>query len=89
MAKHTPMKAIRKKCLECSCGQIKEVRMCQVKSALYTHIEVDTDPKMKKTPLKVFLWKKYRLAWYFLTQRGNRRKTHGMCKRRQDFNNYV
>ncbi len=32
MAKLTPMKAIRKKCLECCCGQIKEVRECDVKS---------------------------------------------------------
>lgn len=36
MAKLTPMKAIRKKCLECSCGQIKEVRLCPIKTcALY------------------------------------------------------
>ena len=31
MAKLTPMKAIRKKCLECCNGQIKEVKMCEVK----------------------------------------------------------
>lgn len=38
MAKLTPMLAIRKKCLECSCGQIKEVRMCQVKKCpLYAY----------------------------------------------------
>lgn len=24
----TPMKAIREKCLDCSCGQVKEVREC-------------------------------------------------------------
>ena len=24
----TPLKAIRAKCLDCSCGQIKEVRLC-------------------------------------------------------------
>lgn len=24
----TPLKAIRKKCLECCCGQYKEVRLC-------------------------------------------------------------
>lgn len=24
----TPLKAIRAKCLECSCGQVKEVRLC-------------------------------------------------------------
>ena len=32
MAKLTPMKAIRAKCLECSNGQFKEVRLCTVKN---------------------------------------------------------
>lgn len=33
MEKHlTPMKAIRAKCLECSNGQAKEVRLCPVKN---------------------------------------------------------
>lgn len=32
MAKLTPVKAIRKKCLECCCGQMKEVRLCTVKN---------------------------------------------------------
>ena len=32
MAKLTPMKAIRAKCLECSGGQFKEVRLCPVKN---------------------------------------------------------
>lgn len=31
MAKLTPIKAIRTKCLECSNGQFKEVRLCSVK----------------------------------------------------------
>ena len=36
MAKLTPMKAIRQKCLECSNGQFKEVRLCPIKTcALY------------------------------------------------------
>lgn len=26
----TPIKAIRKKCLECSCGQYKEVTLCPI-----------------------------------------------------------
>lgn len=38
MAKLTPMKAIRKKCLECSNGQTKEVRFCPIKNcALYSY----------------------------------------------------
>lgn len=32
MAKLTPIKAIRKKCLECCCGQTKEVRKCVIKT---------------------------------------------------------
>ena len=29
--KLTPMKAIRQKCLDCCCGQFKEVRLCPCK----------------------------------------------------------
>lgn len=29
MAIRTPMKAIRAKCLDCCCGQINEVRLCE------------------------------------------------------------
>lgn len=28
----TPIKAIRAKCLDCSCGQVKEVRCCPMKN---------------------------------------------------------
>lgn len=28
----TPIKAIRQKCLECSCGQVSEVRLCPIKN---------------------------------------------------------
>lgn len=28
----TPLKAIRAKCLDCSGGQVKEVRLCPIKS---------------------------------------------------------
>lgn len=38
MAKHTPLKAIRQKFLECSCGHIKEVRLGPIKTcALYEY----------------------------------------------------
>ena len=38
MAKLTPIKAIRQKCLECSNYQPKEVRLCSVKNcALYVY----------------------------------------------------
>jgi len=32
MRTRTPMKAIRAKCLDCSCYQPKEVRLCTVKA---------------------------------------------------------
>lgn len=38
MAKLTPIKAIRAKCLDCSNGQFKEVRLCPVKNChLYAY----------------------------------------------------
>ena len=38
MGKLTPMKAIRKKCLECSCGSSTEVKECPViKCPLWTY----------------------------------------------------
>lgn len=38
MAKLTPMKAIRRKCLDCSNGHIREVACCQVKDCpLYAY----------------------------------------------------
>ena len=38
MGKLTPMRAIRKKCLECSCGSSTEVRECPViKCPLWTY----------------------------------------------------
>lgn len=38
MKKLTPIKAIRAKCLECSCGQAKEVRLCPIDTcALYPY----------------------------------------------------
>lgn len=36
MKEVTPMKAIRQKCLDCSCGQVSEVKECSIKNcALY------------------------------------------------------
>lgn len=38
MAKLTPIKAIRAKCLDCCCGQVKEVRLCTAENcALYEY----------------------------------------------------
>ena len=34
----TPIKAIRKKCLDCCCGQVKEVRLCEaINCSLYPY----------------------------------------------------
>ena len=55
----TPVKAIRAKCLDCSCGQPKEVRLCCIKNCpLYpyrmgkrpkTENCIDESAEMKKT----------------------------------------
>lgn len=38
MAKLTPMKAIRQKCIQCSLGSAKEIKLCPVeKCALYEY----------------------------------------------------
>lgn len=38
MSKLTPMKAIRKKCLDCCCGQRLEVKLCTCKNCpLYVY----------------------------------------------------
>lgn len=38
MAQRTPLRAIRAKCLDCSYGQLKEVRLCPVtKCPLYEY----------------------------------------------------
>ena len=35
---HTPIKAIRKKCIDCTCGQLAEIRNCTViNCALYPY----------------------------------------------------
>lgn len=31
MRKMTPMRAIREKCRDCTCGQTKEIRLCPIK----------------------------------------------------------
>ena len=37
MKRLTPIKAIRKKCLDCCCGQAQEVRLCDVKKTCALH----------------------------------------------------
>lgn len=45
MAKLTPMKAIRRKCLECSNGQVKEVRECPIKKCALCEYRTGHRPK--------------------------------------------
>ena len=38
MARLTPIRAIRAKCIECTAGSLKEVRLCEIpKCALYAY----------------------------------------------------
>lgn len=45
MARLTPMKAIRAKCLECSNGQVKEVRLCPIKKCSLYEYRLGHRPK--------------------------------------------
>ena len=61
MAKLTPMKAIRKKCLECCCGQIKEVRECNMKSCALHAYRSGHRPKTEKLSQRMLKLKKRKL----------------------------
>ena len=41
----TPIKAIRKKCLECCCGQFVEVRLCPIKDCALWGYRMGHRPK--------------------------------------------
>lgn len=45
MSKLTPIKAIRKKCLECCCGQRNEVRLCHIKDCALWGYRMGHRPK--------------------------------------------
>jgi hypothetical protein len=45
MAKRTPIKAIRAKCLDCACGQFVEVRECPVKECPLWEYRLGHRPK--------------------------------------------
>lgn len=71
MAKLTSMKAIRKKCLECSSGQPKEVRLCPIKNTLCSSTELDTGRKVRKISPKRGLKENRKLGAQFLTERSS------------------
>lgn len=45
MARLTPIKAIRAKCLECSGGQVKEVRVCPIKRCVLYEYRMGHRPR--------------------------------------------
>lgn len=49
MAKLTPIKAIRAKCLECCNGQVKEVRFCPIKKCALYEYRFGHRPKGEET----------------------------------------
>lgn len=52
MAKLTPIKAIRAKCVDCSCGQLKEVRECPVTNCPLYPYRMGKRPKKDANPGK-------------------------------------
>jgi hypothetical protein len=55
----TPIKSIRKKCLDCCCGQVKEVRLCPVVScACYPYRFGHRPDKATVDTIKEFYYEK-------------------------------
>lgn len=48
MAKLTPMRAIRAKCLDCCCGQVVEVRLCAAENCPLWEYRMGHRPKEDK-----------------------------------------
>ena len=46
-----PVKAIRKKCLECCCGQVKEVELCTVTDCALYPFRMGKNPYRRKRTL--------------------------------------
>lgn len=46
--KLTPVKAIRAKCLDCCCGQVKEVKLCNMKNCPLYPYRMGKRPKDDK-----------------------------------------
>ena len=49
MAKRTPIKAIRAKCIECSAGQVGEVRNCPIKNCPLYEYRMGHRPKSEES----------------------------------------
>lgn len=54
MAKLTPVKAIRQKCLDCCCGQIAEVRLCTCKTCPLYGYRMGHRPKGEEFTIETY-----------------------------------
>ena len=52
MAKRTPIKAIRAKCLDCCCGQAQEVRLCIDEECPLWPYRMGHRPKDEQEPME-------------------------------------
>jgi len=51
MAKLTPLKAIRAKCMDCSCGQFAEIKHCTVKKCPLYEYRMGHRPPKEESPI--------------------------------------
>lgn len=61
----SPLKAIRLKCLDCSCGSTNEVRLCQITDCPLFPYRSGKNPNMRKeaTPAQLEALRKGRVAF--------------------------
>ena len=62
MAKLTPLKAIRKKCLDCCAGQVDEVRACELENCTLHPYRMGHRPQDNKISLIITTTKKREIA---------------------------
>ena len=68
----TPIKAIRKNCLDCCCGSVKEVRLCPIVScACYPYRFGRRPDKETIDTIKEFYGENDELAGEFSPRKGN------------------
>ncbi len=54
----TPLQAIRQKCLDCTCNQPKEIRLCPIKDCVLYDFRLGKNPNRTKVGNKNNLKKK-------------------------------
>jgi len=74
---HPPMKAIRRKCLDCCCGSTKEVQLCQVHDCSLFPYRLGTRPGTGKRAMTPARWEALHRA------NSARLKRHGFQKASQ------